>query len=67
MDILPDVRVLPEPPWWDTEVSVTPDQAVELALQSEWLQHPDQEWVRALVDTYFQALFASDSERLHPV
>lgn len=67
MDILPDVRALPEPPWWDTEVPVTPDQAVELALQSEWLQPPDQERVRALVNTHFQALFASDSEGLHPL
>ncbi len=67
MDILPDVRVLPEPPWWDTEVPVTHEQAVELALQSVRSRPQDQERMRDLVETHFQTLFASESDGLHPL
>ena len=67
MGVLPDVRVLPEPPWWDTEVPATPEQGVELALQSHWLQPQDRERVRALVEAHFQALFDSDSDGFHPL
>ena len=67
MGVLPDVRVLPEPPWWDTDVPVTHEQAVELALQSHWLRPQDQERVRELVEAHFQALFASSSDGLRPL
>ena len=67
MGVLPDVRVLPEPPWWDTEVPVTHEQAVELALQSHWLEPQDKDRVRALVETHFDSLFAWGSDGFRPL
>ena len=67
MDILPDVRVLPGPPWWDMEVPDTHEQAVDLSLQSLWLPPQDEERMRHLVETHFQTLFASDNDGLRPL
>lgn len=67
MDILPDVRVLPNPPWWDTEMPETYDQAVVLALQSRWLAPQDEQRMRHLVETHFQTLFVSDNGGLRPL
>ena len=60
MGILPDVRVLPGPSWWETWQFATREEAVESALLGRWSQGPDRERAQAAFEAEFDALFAPD-------
>ncbi len=59
MGILPDVRVLPEPPWWEVDLPRTKEAAVQMALQSSWLHPSDHLRAGGVISTYVDELFRS--------
>ena len=58
MGILPDVRVLPESPWWEDQTPQTKEDAVEMILEDRWLKPEDRDRARNLIESHFDELFA---------
>ena len=67
MGILPDVRVLPEPPWWELELPRTKEAAVQMALQSSWLDPSDHLRAGGVISTYVDELFRSTPNGYRPL
>ena len=72
MGILPDVHVLPGVPLvpggtLGAQMPQTPEDAVELALQGQWLGPRDQARARGLIAERFPELFASSPEGFRPL
>ena len=59
MGILPDVRVLPESPWWENQTPPTREEAVQMILEDRWLKPEDRERARYVIESHFDELFAS--------
>ena len=66
MGILPDLEVLPEPPWWETSLSRTREEAMQEALQSGWVMEKDQPAAREILSLNFDRLFTFDGAGYHP-
>ena len=67
LGILPDVQVLPGVPQVQggplgARLPQTPEDAVQLALQGEWLAQQDQGRARQLIEEHFSELFAPSPE-----
>ncbi|MCI0901262.1 MAG: hypothetical protein J4N70_10080, partial [Chloroflexi bacterium] len=58
MGILPDVQVLPEPPWWENQRPQTREEAVKLVLEDRVVKPEDRERARPLIESHFDELFA---------
>ncbi len=67
MGILPDVRVLPELPWWEVDLPRTKEAAVQMALQSSWLDPSDHLRAGTVISTYVDELFARTPEGYRPL
>ncbi len=67
MGILPDVRVLPEPAWWETWSIPTLEEALELALSGGWLLEADRERARDLFKNQSGELFRQDANGFTPL
>ena len=67
MGILPDVHVLPEPPWWEVDLPRTKEAAVQMALQSSWLHESDHLRAGGVISAYLDELFASTPEGYRPL
>ena len=67
MGILPDVRVLPEVPWWETGLPETRDAAVQMVLEGSWLNPADHERARNAIEPRFDELFAFSPEGYRPL
>ena len=67
MGILPDLRMLPEPPWWEEEVLATREEALQLVSEGRWLRQEDQERARGIFEANFDQLFASSPEGFRPI
>ncbi len=67
MGIMPDVVVLPDPPWWETSVPQTRADAVRLAARAAWARSNDRPRVERLIDEHFRELFSQDSLGYHPL
>jgi hypothetical protein len=72
LDILPDVHVLPGVPQvpggnMGTRLPQTPQDAVQLALQGQWLGPQDHARARRLIEERFSELFASSPEGFRPL
>ena len=65
MGILPDVRVLPDSPWWES-LPQSREEAIDLALRGRWLKHGDQDRARKLVEESFEDLFDVGGEGFRP-
>ena len=65
MGLLPEIRPLPDPPWWisDSERDLSPEAAIDLAVQ--WLDHEDLE-TRAMVSAKLDLLFDRSDAGLVP-
>jgi len=62
MGILPDVRVLPESPWWENQRPPTKEEAVNMVLEDRVIRPDDHDRARLLIESNFDQLFApSDS------
>ena len=62
MGILPDVRALPEPSWWETWHYATREEAIESVLFGRWSREADRERARRIFIEQFDELFASDGD-----
>ena len=60
MGILPDVRVLPEPSWWEDWHHPTREAAVESVIFGRWSRESDRERARRIFEQQFNELFAPD-------
>lgn len=67
MGILPDLRVMPLPPWWESDAIPTREEAVQLELQSSWIMQGDQEYARGILEAHFDDLFGRKSDGYHPL
>ena len=71
MGILPDVRLLPASPvvpgLQREGLPQTEEEAVQLALQGQWLRSEDQTRARSVIQTHLHQLFAVGSEGFHPL
>ena len=72
LGILPDVHVLPGVPSvpggaMGAQMPQTPDDAVQLALQGQWLGPQDHERARHLIEERFSELFAPSPEGFRPL
>ena len=66
MGLLPDVRVLPDPPWWETLVMPTREEAVEQASIGRWLKQEDRDKARRIIEWNFDELFSHSSAGFSP-
>ena len=66
MGLLPDVRVLPGPPWWETVVPLTREEAVEQASAGRWLKPEDKDEGRRVIERHFDELFSHGSAGFSP-
>ena len=62
MGVLPEVRVLPDPSWWETWYFPTRDDAVESVLFGRWSREPDRERARKIFKEQFDEIFSPDGE-----
>ena len=62
MGILPDIRVLPLLPWWESEEISTRDEAVEVALEGSWLKPEDRDHARGVIESHFDELFVTTAQ-----
>ena len=72
LNILPDVHVLPGVPLvpggnMGAGLPQTPEDAVQLGLQGQWLGHQDHERARHLIEERFSELFAPSPEGFRPL
>jgi len=68
MGILPDIRVLPSPPWWDVEVYQSRNEALESALgRHQWLRPEDAARAWAILEDRFDELFHESPQGFQPV
>ncbi len=65
MGLLPDVTVLPEPPWWES-VPQSPAAALDLAIAGRWLKAEDRDRAQSLVQDRFDELFDSVDAGFQP-
>lgn len=66
LGILPDVRVLPESPWWENQRPPTREEAVQMVLEDRWLMPEDHDRARSLIEGGFNELFAPSQEGYVP-
>ncbi len=62
LGILPDVRVLPDPAWWETWHYATREEALDSVLFGRWSRESDRERARRIFAAQFDELFAPDGE-----
>ena len=58
MGILPEIRIMPEPPWWENQTPPTREEAVQMVLEDRLLKLEDRDRVRSLIESHFDELFA---------
>ena len=67
MGLLPEIRVLPCPPWWDVPLHQTRDEALEAALgRQQWLGPEEAARARAIIESHFDELFHEFSQEFQP-
>ena len=67
MGILPDLRMLPEPPWWEGQALSTREEALQLAVEGSWLREEDRGMARESFDENFDQLFSSGVDGFRPL
>lgn len=66
MGILPDLLVLPDTPWWESNLPKTKEAAVQDALESGWVMDKDLAEARETLSRNFDRLFAHDGVGYQP-
>ena len=66
MDILPDVVVLPDSPWWESDTHSNREEALEWALDGSWLRPEDRERASGIYRENIDELFVSGPDGLRP-
>ena len=67
MGILPDLRMLPEPPWWEGEALSTREEALQLAVEGSWLREEDRGLARETFEKNFDLLFSAGVDGFRPL
>ncbi len=68
MGLLPEIRVLPSPPWWDVQFYQSRDEALESAIgRQQWLGPKNAALARAIIESHFDELFQTTSQGIQPV
>ena len=67
MGILPDLQMLPEPPWWEGNVLSTREEALQLAVEGSWLREEDRGTAREIFNKNFDQLFNSGVDGFRPL
>ena len=68
MGLLPEISVLPSPPWWDVQFHKSRDEALDSALgRHQWLRPGDEARARTILETNFDELFHISSQGFQPV
>lgn len=67
MGILPDVRVMPDEPWWDAAVPQTREEALDLAALTGPSDPAGRATTRGLLESRFEELFERNSEGYRPL
>lgn len=62
MDILPDVRVLPDPTWWEDWLYTTREEAIESVIFGRWSREDARDRARSIFEEQFDELFAPDGD-----
>ncbi len=62
MDVLPDVRILPDPPWWERWLYPTREAALESVIFGRWAGEDNRERAKRVFDEQFDDLFAPDGD-----
>ena len=62
LGILPDVRVLPAPTWWEDWHYPSREGAIESVLFGRWARESERERARRIFDQQFDELFAPDGD-----
>ena len=62
MGILPDLRVLPDPTWWEDWNYSTREEAVESVIFGRWSEEGAREQARQIFDNQFDELFEADGD-----
>ena len=62
MGILPDVRVLPDPTWWEDWHYTTREEAIESVIFGRWSREDVRDRARSIFEEQFDKLFAPDGE-----
>ncbi len=66
--ILPDISVLPSPPWWDVRFHQSRDEALESALwRHQWLRPEDEMRAREIIEAHFDQLFQVSTQGIQPI
>lgn len=66
MGLLPDVRALPEPPWWEGDLLPTREEAMRNALESGWVREDDLPRAEEVVARHFDRLFSAEVGGFRP-
>ena len=67
MGILPDLRLLPQPPWWEGELLATREEALALAVEGRWLREQDRPRAGRIVEENFHQLFSTSPDGYRPL
>lgn len=62
MGILPDVRVLPDPTWWEDWRHDTREEALDSVIFGRWSREGIRDHARRILDEQFDELFAPDGD-----
>jgi hypothetical protein len=62
MGILPDVRVMPDPTWWEDWHYATREQAIESVIFGRWSREGIRDTARRIFDEQFDELFVRDGD-----
>lgn len=66
MDILPDVLVLPDSPWWENRAYSSREDALKWAVEGPWLRAEDRKRAAGIFRDNFDDLFIPGAEGLRP-
>ena len=66
MDILPDLLVLPDAPWWENENRDSREDALEWALEGSWFRPEDRERASGILEENFDKLFIHGPNGFRP-
>ena len=66
MDILPDLLVLPDAPWWESETHASREDALEWALEGSWFRPEGRERAAGAVQENFDKLFIPGPDGFRP-
>ncbi len=66
MDILPDLLVLPDAPWWENASHASREDALVWALEGSWFRPEDRERASGILEDSFDRLFISGQDGFRP-